>query len=132
MPDGFEQQVKPADLRNLLEFLTTRGKYFPLDLAKVATVVSTKGMFNSETSPLERLVFPDWKPKTVDGVPFYLVDPEGDRRATRYCFTVPMARFRRGCPSRSCSPAGHPPRRFTCSAEWEGGPLPMATREPSR
>ena len=80
MPEGFEQQVKPADLRNLLEFLTTRGKYFPLDLAKVATVVSTKGMFNTETSPVERLVFSDWKPKTVDGVPFYLVDPEGDRR----------------------------------------------------
>jgi hypothetical protein len=80
MPEGFEQQVKPADLRNLLEFLTTRGKYFPLDLAKVATVVSTKGMFNSETSPLERLVFPDWKTKLVEGVPFYLVDPEGDRR----------------------------------------------------
>jgi putative heme-binding domain-containing protein len=80
MPEGFEQQVKPEDLRNLLEFLTTRGKYFPLELAKVATVVSTKGMFNSETSPMERLVFPDWGPKTVDGVPFYLVDPNGDRR----------------------------------------------------
>jgi hypothetical protein len=80
MPEGFEQQVKPADLRNLLEFLTARGKYFPLDLAKVATVVSTKGMFYSEEAPAERLVFPDWKPKTVDGVPFYLVDPEGDRR----------------------------------------------------
>ncbi len=80
MPEGFEQQVKPADLRNLLEFLTTRGKFFPLDLAKVATVVSTKGMFNSEASPVERLVFPDWQPKTVDGVPFYLVNPEGDRR----------------------------------------------------
>jgi putative heme-binding domain-containing protein len=80
MPEGFEQQVKPADLRNLLEFLTTRGKYLPLDLAKVATAVSTKGMFYSEESPAERLVFPDWKPKTVDGVPFYLVDPEGNRR----------------------------------------------------
>jgi putative heme-binding domain-containing protein len=81
MPEGFEQQVKPADLRNLLEFLTARGKYFPLDLAKVATVVSTKGMFYSEEAPAERLIFPDWKPKTVEGVPFYLVDPDGDRRA---------------------------------------------------
>jgi putative membrane-bound dehydrogenase-like protein len=80
MPEGFEQQVKTEDLRNLLEFLTTRGKYFPLELAKVATAVSTKGMFNSENSPVERLVFPDWGPKTVDGVPFYLVDPDGGRR----------------------------------------------------
>ena len=80
MPEGFEKQLKPEELRNLLEFLTTRGKYFPLDLAKVATVVSTKGMFNSETAGGERLIFPDWLPKTVDGVPFYLVDPDGDRR----------------------------------------------------
>jgi hypothetical protein len=49
-------------------------------LTKVATAVSTKGMFNSETSPVERLVFPDWQPKLVNGVPFYLVDPNGDRR----------------------------------------------------
>jgi putative membrane-bound dehydrogenase-like protein len=80
MPEGFEQQIKPADLRNLLEFLSARGKYFPLDLAKVATVASTKGMLTSETSPVEQLVFSDWKTKTVDGVPFYLVDPEGGRR----------------------------------------------------
>ena len=80
MPEGFEKQMKPDELRDLLEFLTTRGKYFPLDLAKVATVVSTKGMFFSEASDIERLVFSDWTPKTVDGVPFYLVDPDGDRR----------------------------------------------------
>ncbi|HVW02593.1 MAG TPA: c-type cytochrome, partial [Planctomycetaceae bacterium] len=80
MPEGFEKQLKPAELRDLLEFLTSRGKYFPLDLAKVATVVSTRGMFNSESAGVERLIFPDWQPKTVDGVPFYLVDPDGDRR----------------------------------------------------
>ena len=80
MPDGFENQVKPEEIRDLLEFLTARGRFFPLDLAKVATVVSTKGMFNSEDSDSERLIFSDWSPKTVDGIPFYLVDPEGDRR----------------------------------------------------
>ncbi len=80
MPEGFEKQVKPEELRDLLEFLTTRGKFFPLDLAKVATVVSTRGMFFSEESDIERLVFPDWSPKTFAGVPFYLVDPDGDRR----------------------------------------------------
>jgi hypothetical protein len=81
MPEGFEKQMKPQELRDLLEFLTTRGKYFPLDLAKVATVVSTKGMFVSESADAERLAFSDWSPKTVDGVPFYLVDPEGNRRS---------------------------------------------------
>lgn len=80
MPEGFEKQVKPGELRDLLEFLTTRGKFFPLDLAKVATVVSTRGMFFSEESEIERMVFPDWSPKSFEGVPFYLVDPNGDRQ----------------------------------------------------
>ncbi|MDR3636632.1 MAG: ThuA domain-containing protein [Isosphaeraceae bacterium] len=79
MPEGFEKQVPPADIANVLEFLTQRGKYVPLDLSKVATAVSTRGMFYSEDSDVERLVFPDWKPKTFDGVPFQLVDPRGDR-----------------------------------------------------
>jgi putative membrane-bound dehydrogenase-like protein len=80
MPEGFEKQVKPEELRDLLEFLTTRGKFFPLDLAKVATVVTTRGMFFSEESEIERMVFPDWSPKSFEGVPFYVVDPNGDRR----------------------------------------------------
>jgi len=79
MPDGFEKQVSRDDLVNLLEFLTQRGKYLPLDLRKVATVVSTRGMFTSEEADVEKLIFSDWTPKTVEGVPFQLVDPQGDR-----------------------------------------------------
>jgi hypothetical protein len=36
-------------------------------------------MFYSEDAPGERLVFDDWSPKTFQGVPFHLVDPQGDR-----------------------------------------------------
>ncbi len=79
MPDGFEKLLKRKDLADLLEFLTQRGKYLPLPLDKVATIVSTKGMLNDEESRGERLVFDDWKPKTFEGVPFHLVDPQGDR-----------------------------------------------------
>jgi uncharacterized protein len=79
MPEGFEKQVTKAELTNLLEFLTQRGKFLPLDLRKVATIVSTKSMFVSEDADVERLIFPDWSPKMVDGVPFLLVDPQGDR-----------------------------------------------------
>jgi uncharacterized protein len=81
MPEGFEKQVLPADLADLLEFLTHRdgGKYLPLDLRPGATTVSTRGMFNDERSRIERLIFPDWSPKTYEGVPFQLVDPQGDR-----------------------------------------------------
>jgi len=79
MPDGFEKILKPNELTDLLEFLAARGKYLPLPLAKAATIVSTRGMFFSKDSTTERLVFPDWKPKTFNGVPFQLVDPRGGR-----------------------------------------------------
>jgi putative heme-binding domain-containing protein len=80
MPEGFEKQVSKDDIANLLEFLTRRGKYLPLSLDKVATIVTTKGMFNTEDATVERLIFPDWSPKTFEGVPFTLVDPQGNRR----------------------------------------------------
>jgi putative membrane-bound dehydrogenase-like protein len=79
MPEGFEKQITPSDLNDLLAFLTQRGKYMPLDLHKAATIVSTKGMFEDADDQDERLIFPDWSPKTFEGVPFVLVDPEGDR-----------------------------------------------------
>jgi putative heme-binding domain-containing protein len=79
MPVGFEKQIKPEGFADLLAFLTKRGKFVPLDLAKVATAVSTKGMFYDAANAGERLVFTDWGPKTFQGVPFSLVDPQGDR-----------------------------------------------------
>jgi uncharacterized protein len=79
MPEGFEKQVTTPAINDLLAFLTQRGKYLPLDLRKAATVVSTRGMFYDEDSDIERLVFPDWSAKTVEGVPFLLIDPQGDR-----------------------------------------------------
>jgi putative membrane-bound dehydrogenase-like protein len=80
MPEGFEKQLSADDLVNLLEFLTHRGRFLPLPLEKVATAVSTRGLFYSKDSPIERLVFDDWGPKSFEGVPFRLVDPQGDRR----------------------------------------------------
>ena len=79
MPEGFEKEVNRDQVRDLLEFLTQRGKFLPLPLEKVATVVSTKGMFNSEDADVERLIFADWTPKTFEGVPFQLVDPHGTK-----------------------------------------------------
>ena len=77
MPEGFEKQVKREEIADLLEFLTQKGKFVPLPLDKVATVVSTKDMFFDAGGTAERLIFPDWKPKTFNGVPFILVDPQG-------------------------------------------------------
>jgi putative heme-binding domain-containing protein len=80
MPEGFEKQISPESIADLLEFLTQRGKYMPLDLRKVATIDSTHGMFHSKDAAAERLVFADWSsPKLFEGVPFSLVDPQGGK-----------------------------------------------------
>jgi len=79
MPEGFEKQLSADDLAHLLAFLTRPRRYIPLPLEKVATVVTTRGMFYDENASGERLVFDDWTPKLVGGVPFHLVDPRGDR-----------------------------------------------------
>ena len=76
MPEGFEKQVPVESLTDLLQFLTQRGKYLPLDLRKVATVASNKGMFFEPDGDIERLDFVDWSPKTFEGVPFALINPE--------------------------------------------------------
>ncbi len=93
MPEGFEKQVPPADIVNLLEFLTRRGQYLPLDLKNAATIVSTSGMFHNADSPIERLIFNDWGPKSFEGVPFQLVDPEGGRRANVIMLYGPRGLF---------------------------------------
>ncbi len=93
MPEGFEKQVPPAGLNDLLAFLTQRGKYRPLDLSKAATIVSTRGMFEDADAEHERLVFRDWSPKIVDGVPFVLVDPKGDKVPNVVLLHGPQGKF---------------------------------------
>lgn len=77
MPEGFEQQMNPAQMTDLLEFLTKKGKFVPLPLAKVATAISTKGLFHSGDNGPDRMVFRDWEVKEFKGIPFQLVDPKG-------------------------------------------------------
>ncbi len=76
MPEGFESQLTRDEMTDLLEFLTARGKFTPLSLSGVATIVSTRGMFSDSDNGLDRIVFSDWKPKFYKGVPFTLVDPQ--------------------------------------------------------
>ena len=80
MPEGFEKQLTAEELTDLLEFLDA-ARQVPAAAARQgrhgrqhAAACST-----ARTPTVERLVFPDWTPKTFDGVPFQLVDPQGDR-----------------------------------------------------
>ena len=50
--DNRDLKLKEAELIDLLEFLTQKGKYVPLPLDKVATIVSTQGMFYRKDADL--------------------------------------------------------------------------------
>jgi len=110
MPEGFEKQVPPQAICDLLEFLTQRGKYLPLDLRKVATIASTRGMFYSADAGAERLIFDDWSPKTFDGVPFQLVDPQGDRIPNAIMLYGPAGAFPPNMPKSVSLPCNAPAR----------------------
>lgn len=108
MPDGFEKQHTPEELRDLLEFLTQRGRYTPVPLDKLATVVTTRGMFNNYGEQIERLIFSDWKPKTFEGIPFVLVDPQGESVANAIELFGPQGQVSPKMPKQVTLPCNQP------------------------
>ena len=72
-------------------------------------------MFYDKESPVERLVFPDWSPKTFEGIPFLLVDPQGDRVPNAILLYWPHGKIPPKMP-RSVS--------LPCNAPAQGDPPP--------
>jgi hypothetical protein len=93
-----------------LEFLTQRGKFLPLDLRKVATIASDRGMFFSTDADVERLIFEDWTPKTHKGVPFNLTDPNGGKTPNAILLYGPIGGVSRTMPKSVTLPANGPAR----------------------
>jgi len=93
MPEGFEKTVGAEGIADVLEFLTQRGKFVPLDLSKAATIASTRGMFHDADAAAERLILSDWSPKTLAGVPFHLVDPRGGSQPNVILLHGPQGKF---------------------------------------
>jgi uncharacterized protein len=108
MPEGFEKQVKLEEIRDLLEFLTQRGRYVPIPLDKVATATSTRGMFYDENSAQERLAFDDWSPKTVEGVPFTLIDPQDGKMPNAILLYGPEGKIPPSMPRSVALPCSFP------------------------
>ena len=80
MPEGLEKNIDDQGLIDLLEYLTAAGDYVPLPLDRVATTMSTQGMFYNRDNMAETLDFKDWSPKEFKGIPFLLTDPENNTR----------------------------------------------------
>lgn len=100
MPEGFESAMKPEEMSDLLEFLTQRGRFVPLDLSRVATVSSDRGMFYDRNATAERLDFGDWLPRTFAGVPFQLIDPRAGMVANAIVLRSPNSELVRRLPRR--------------------------------
>ncbi len=80
MPEGYEKQLSETQLTDLLEFLTAKDRYIPIPLDRFATAISTKALFTEATNGADQMIFSDWSPKTFNGVPFLLTDPQGQSR----------------------------------------------------
>jgi putative membrane-bound dehydrogenase-like protein len=128
MPEGFEKTLNPEDLVNLLEFLTQKGKYIPIPLDKAATIVSTKGMFYSEDAGAERLIFRDWSPKTFEGVPFYLVEPRGDKVSNVIMLNGPNGKFPPTMPKSVTLPCNAPAKAIHFLSGVSGWGYPYSER----
>jgi uncharacterized protein len=128
MPEGFEKQLKHEDFVNLLEFLAARGKYLPLPLERVATIVSTRGMFYSKDSKVERLVFKDWGPKTAFGVPFQLVDPKGERVPNAILLYGPLGAYPPKMPKSVAVPCNAPAKAIHLLSGVSGWGYPYSPK----
>ncbi|MFM7248493.1 MAG: PVC-type heme-binding CxxCH protein [Planctomycetaceae bacterium] len=129
MPVGFEKQIKPEGFADLLAFLTAKGKYVPVPLDKAATVVTTKGMFFDPQGEVERLVFPDWKPKMVGSVPFVLVDPQGDTIPNAVMLHGPQGLVAPRMPRAVSLPLGAPAAAIHLLSGVSGWGFPATTGE---
>jgi putative membrane-bound dehydrogenase-like protein len=81
MPEGFEKQVSRTEARDLLEFLTKRGRFLPVDISRVATLPSDRGMFVRTDADAERLIFKQWGSNPFRKIPFNVIDPQGGKVA---------------------------------------------------
>ncbi|MGN6547666.1 MAG: c-type cytochrome, partial [Aureliella sp.] len=130
MPEGLEEQLKPADMTDLLEFLTSKGRFVPLPLAEVATAISTKGLFHEGDNGPDRMVFADWKPKAFNGVPFHLVDPLGQTKANIVLLYGPQGTLPPTMPRSVSLPVNMPVARLHLLSGVSGWGFP-ASREGS-
>ena len=56
----------------------------------------------------ERMVFPDWSPKTFEGVPFHLVDPQGNTVPNAIMLNSPNGAISKRMPRRARIPCNSP------------------------
>jgi putative heme-binding domain-containing protein len=128
MPEGFEKQITETELRDLLEFMTQRGRYVPVDLTKAATAASDRGMFNSIDNRAERLVFENWGLQSFAGVPFNVIDPRDGRVANVLLLHSPNGEVTRRMPRTVTVPANGPAKLIHLLSGVSGWGFPYSPK----
>jgi putative heme-binding domain-containing protein len=119
MPDGFEKTLSETDLADVLEFLATPQQFVPLRMDTVATASSDggfgrggRGRGRGRRGGFSFLELADWKPRTVHGVPFTLIDPQEGAVRNMLMFPPADSFFARGMAREVKLPCGLPARRL--------------------
>jgi hypothetical protein len=135
MPEGFENQISVSQMTDLLEFLTARGKYLPVDLRSAATLPSDRPMFYGGSG--EVLELADWSMRKVGEVPFTLIRPAEGRVANVIMLYGPNGRVPPTLPRQVEFPVNAPARAihmlggvggWNAKQPIEDGPAVMTVR----
>ncbi len=129
MPVGFEKQLDVTQMADLLAFLTQRGKYVPLDIAKAATITSVRGMFIDEENDVERLVFDKWGLVQHREIPFLVLDPKGGEVANAILLYGPNGEVCRRMPRSVTVPCQGPVARLHLLSGVSGWGFPYGEPE---
>src|SRR5262249_49984299 len=104
-PEGLKLSIGKATLtrgETVLATITTEtlkpsaSKYIILPIDKVASAVSTKGLFSPAEH--ERYIFPTWGEQEVFGIPFDVIDPKIDSVKNAIVLHAPMSALSREMP----------------------------------
>jgi hypothetical protein len=99
-----------------------------LPLEKAATVVSTRGMFYGEESLGERMILDDWSPKTIDDIPFNLIDPRDDKAANVILLYSPQGKIPPKMPKSVTVPCNAPAKAIHLLSGVSGWGFPFSEK----
>ena len=126
MPEGMEKELNRQELTDLLEFLTQRGTFQPLDFsAGGATVASDRGLFNGG----ERYLIPGWEPLEFKGIPFLVADPEDGKNKNIILLHGPLGSVSRTMPRQTSVDVGMPARAIHLLSGASGWGYPYSRRQ---
>ena len=125
MPEGVEKELNRQELTDLLEFLTQRGSFAPLDLRAGATVASDQGLFNGG----ERYVIPGWETQEFKGIPFEIADPQDGKVKNIILLNGPLGSVSRTMPRTATVDVGMSARAIHLLSGVSGWGYPYRRRE---